>query len=79
MKDFYLTVGDIRRVIADLPDDSRVFYERIEDGYFEQHGWIPDKLIPYLDSTPSDNINDEYLRAFSAFRRDGDLHITAHY
>ena len=77
--DHYLTVGALRRVLAELPDDSRVFYERIEDVYFKKHGWKPDKLIRTDHTEPEDNLNDEYIRAFCAFEHDSDVHITAHY
>jgi hypothetical protein len=41
-----LTLGDIRKFLEkypDLPDDCLVFSERIEDVYFDKHGW---KVLP---------------------------------
>ncbi len=39
MPDFGLTVKDLRRWLKKLPDETRVYYQRIEDAYFEKHGW----------------------------------------
>lgn len=79
MKDEYMTVGDLRQAIEGLPDNAKVFYHRIEDVYFEEHGWTPDKLVRSDFTEPEENINDQYIRAFCAFSEDGDLLITAHY
>jgi len=35
----HMTVGDLRKKIEGLPDDTPVLIERIEDVYFEKHGW----------------------------------------
>lgn len=35
----HLTVGDLRKAIADLPDEMPVAYQRIEDHYFDNNGW----------------------------------------
>lgn len=79
MKDHYLTVGQLRQVIQNLPDEAKVYYERIEDVYFNKYGWVSDKLIPVYPDGEADDIKDEYLRAWCAFNRDGDVCITAHY
>jgi hypothetical protein len=44
MKEHYLKVGDLLKVIKEnnLPDDIAVCYHRIEDGYFD--GWDISKL-----------------------------------
>lgn len=39
-----MTVAELRKAIANLPDDGEVFVQRIEDFYFEENGW-PVKLI----------------------------------
>ena len=81
-KDFYLTVGQLKEVIKNMGDDVPVYYQRIEDVYFEKNGWkhdlvVPDKSIPDYQS------EDNYIRAFTAFKvRQGNkshLCITAHY
>lgn len=79
MEDHYLTVGQLREAIKDLPDTAKVYYERIEDVYFEKHNWKPEKLIKSDFTEPEHNIHDEYIRAYCSFSHDGDLHITAHY
>lgn len=35
----YLSVGDLKELIKDLPDNMPVAYQRIEDMYFEKYGW----------------------------------------
>lgn len=75
--DDYMTVGDMRKAILGMPNSAKVYYQRIEDVYFDKHGWTPDKLTKddrYADAS------DEWLRAWCGFKaKDGDLHITAHY
>lgn len=39
-----LTVGALRKAIDDLPDEMPVFYERIDDQYFDNHGWTTTEL-----------------------------------
>lgn len=41
----HLTVGDLKRWLAstNLPNDSLVMVQRVEDVYFEKHGW---KVLP---------------------------------
>jgi hypothetical protein len=34
-----MTIKDLKEAIANLPDDGEVFYERIEDKFFEKNGW----------------------------------------
>lgn len=34
-----LTVKELKEKIKDLPDCTEVYIERIEDAYFEKHGW----------------------------------------
>lgn len=78
--DFYCTVGHLRRVIADLPDDAKVYYERIEDVYFERHGWTPDLLVPDDSKHIYPDIPDnQYIRVFCAYKYDNRLCLTAHY
>ncbi len=46
----YLTVGDLKKQLADYPDDALVVSQRVEDVYYEHHGWEtlkkPDHLYP---------------------------------
>ena len=36
--DFAPTAGDIREIIKNLPDDAPIYYQRIEDSYFNEEG-----------------------------------------
>jgi len=38
-KHHYLTVGDLKKAIADLDDSVPVIVERVEDKYYETGGW----------------------------------------
>ncbi len=80
-KDFYMTVGDMRRAIQGLDNDAKVYYQRIEDVYFNKHGWSKSsKFTIDPDYDDPDDIKDEWTQAFDAYKaQDGDLHITAHY
>ncbi len=35
----YLTVGELKQILERLPDCTPVFYERLEDKYFERYHW----------------------------------------
>jgi hypothetical protein len=34
-----MTVKELKEAIENLPDDAIVYYQRIEDVYFEKHNW----------------------------------------
>ncbi len=75
-----LTVGQLRTVMRDLPDGMPVFYEHIEDTYFDECGWRT------LQLETGDSITDPQrgVAAFSAsVATDPDgktvLALTAHY
>jgi hypothetical protein len=40
-KDFYLTVGELKKFIEknNLKDESIVLIQRVEDVYYQKHGW----------------------------------------
>ena len=82
-EDFYMTVGDLRNAIEGMPNSAKVYYQRIEDVYFDKHGWgAHSKLVPDPEilALHGEAINEEWLRAWGGFKaEDGDLHITAHY
>ena len=46
----YLTVGELKKYLTDYPDDALVVAQRVEDVYYEKHGWKtlkkPDHLYP---------------------------------
>ena len=42
-----MTIKELRESIANLPDDGEVFIHRIEDVYFEKHGWKTKKMEGY--------------------------------
>jgi len=77
--EFYLTVGDLRSAMKDLPDNAKVYYQRIEDVYFEKHGWKPDLLVPDDFMPDERELDNQYVRAFAGFKYDGRLCLTAHY
>jgi hypothetical protein len=35
----YLTVGKLKEYLEDYPDDALVVSQRVEDVYYEKHGW----------------------------------------
>jgi len=43
-----LTVGELKKMIQDMPDDALVYTERIHDVYFESHGWQTVKSPNYF-------------------------------
>jgi hypothetical protein len=73
-----MQVSDLRRVIDGMPDDAEVLYERIEDEYFAKHGWT---TVDLPDDREPENVDctRRYIKAFCAWRHEGNLMITAHY
>ena len=73
-----LTVGQLKRWIKEhkIPDDANVYYQRIEDVYFERHGWNTIKRPWNGGETET-----EYIEAFGCykFKDDSNLYINAHY
>ena len=57
----YLTVGQLKKQLEDYPDDALVVAERVEDVYYEEHGWQtlkkPNHLLP--------EYNNEYSPVWS--------------
>ena len=35
----YLTVGQLKKYLADYPNDALIVSQRVEDVYYEKHGW----------------------------------------
>jgi len=70
-----LTIGELREALKDVPDNTLVYYQRIEDWYFEKNGWV---TIP-LYFEDERNISN-YIMATSAYKHpDGGFVINAHY
>jgi len=74
--DCHLTVGRLRKVLESLPDDMPVYYQRIEDFYFQNHNWTTTRML----FEPPDNYSD-YVRAFTALKHwhENAFVINAHY
>ena len=58
-----LTVGDLKRKIKDLKDDAEVLIERVEDVYFDKHGWEIERIVFQQDENL---IPTEYSDVFNA-------------
>lgn len=72
-----VTVGQLKEVLKNLPDDMPVGYQRIEDIYFEKHHWSDcSKLLTW--EWP---IQNEYVAVFSAYKHPDDyvFVLNAHY
>jgi len=52
----------LKRILERVPDDAQIFYERIEDKYFESHGWSTNEFESLLSFLPGhENDTAEYL------------------
>lgn len=78
MPDFGMTVGDLKRLIKDFPDDAKVYYQRIEDVYFKKHGWN-NTTIERLDGDESYQGEYVWLQGFLFNRENNILYLSAHY
>lgn len=86
MKDHYLTVKQLKEVLKGLHPNTPVYYNRIQDVYFNKHHWKADLNIPDPDDPLGmpPHIDNDYIRAFTAFRCKDKKNktcvcITAHY
>ena len=78
MYEMFMTVKDLKKALENVPDDCLVVYQRIEDIYFEENGW----LAKAIELSWEENINSLYIPAFSAYQhhKDKDIFvINAHY
>lgn len=76
-KDFgYFTVGRLKKFLNDnksLSDDSLILIQRVEDRYYEKHGWSTIKRKDYMGET------NEYSPAWGVFCEETLLFIDLHY
>lgn len=71
----YLTAGSLRAMLDSVPDDASVYYQRIEDSYFDEGSWRT------VERPGENGWADQYVRAFCVITYKGDnaIYITAHY
>lgn len=79
IEDCYMTVGKLIQYIYENNIDlnSNIYVERIEDEYFENHGW---KTID-KDNFEFSEEKDKYYKIFSyrKYKDDNKLYLTGHY
>ena len=79
----YLTADVLKEVLEHVPDDAKVYYERIEDVYFEENGWKNEWLMDdeWFDRANPDSKGENWINAFGIFynKEENALKITAHY
>ena len=78
-KPYYLaamrvTVGQLKKELLKYPDDWIIYIERIEDVYFEKHGWTTEKFVWIKDCDET-----EGTEASAIGSKEGKVIITAHY
>lgn len=76
----YLTVGRLKQLTADLPDDAPVYYQRLEDSYFDRdRTWA--SVVLDESNYGDDSCHGDYIRPWGAFRIKDDkaVYLTAHY
>lgn len=84
MSDDHLTIKGLKEALKDLPDNIPVYYQRIEDVYFEKYGWDKSALSLVWEQFGTEVIYNDYTRAFSCYKhttKDGKevFVINAHY
>lgn len=70
----FLTVGQLKQQLADLPDYATVLIERVEDVYFENHGWQTADF-----HFKGDTGDSKFFQPWSTRIHNGILFIVAHY
>lgn len=71
----YMTVKELKEALESAHDDAPVYYQRIEDVYFEKHGWCGEKM------KWEGEMSSEYVEAFTAYihPETGAFVLNAHY
>lgn len=79
-----VTAGELKEAIQNLPDDYEVYTERVEDVYYETHGW--DKGVEIVKEgflgEPEEFMTDHQFSSASAVTVDHDrkkVFIWLHY
>lgn len=72
---FDVTVGQLKELIKDIPDDTIVYNERVEDVYFYEHSWPINKVKGLHWSTDESEIYSANTVAYI----NGKLIISGHY
>ena len=66
MNEFALDVSQVKRITEQVPDDAKIYIQRIEDIYFDKHGWEP-ILIPDVNYPATDFCSpDQFTPAWDA-------------
>lgn len=79
-KDLYMKVGDLKKILMDHPDDAKVYYERIEDEYFEiGKGWEENSAKKLDPESPQ--FKKQFIEVWGRikYKNDDNLYLTAHY
>jgi len=82
-----MNVKDLKKILENIPDNAEIVYERIEDEYFDEHGWEPIKLLtdPWFNrkfNVDSEDVEEsDWIGAGDAFynKEENKFKITAHY
>ena len=75
---FSLTVGKLKKYLEDYPDDALVVCQRVEDVYYEKHGWTTLKK----PNSMYEGNNNEYTAVWSPalYKDDKDcFYLDLHY
>lgn len=88
----HLTIGKLREFLnnSDLPDDGLVMIERVEDVYYEKHGWkvylkdgqyTPEFREESADEAKVQESMNQYHPAWcvTTYTQDDNLFIDLHY
>lgn len=81
-----MTVGWLKKFIEEnnIPDESLILVQRVEDVYFEKHGWSKSSVFKDNDmslDTNDDGFKTEYHRIWSPvkYKDDDNLYLDLHY
>jgi hypothetical protein len=78
MPEFGLRVEDLKRWLKKLPDETRIYYQRIEDVYFEKHGW-DSTVIKREKGDESYQGDYAWLQGILFDKKKNILYLSAHY
>lgn len=83
-----LTVGKLKKSLEGMPDNTPVYYQRIEDSYFEKNNWTTTKFvwetananketIKFVEENPSEDYDIKTING-KQYQRSFSKYIYAH-
>lgn len=77
----YMRAGRLLELLSAVPEDTPVYYQRIEDGYFDHGSGWTEQSLSVDDKWQGGGVISQYVQVWSAWydKEHKCVFITAHY